>query len=198
MNTYDILRLDRNKPPQGYNVGWSTHGASEWSFTSPAGARFPRPASGIDDLAGFASEAEAIAATWTHHQERNDPPGLSVGYEVSSDGKRQTWGFFVGDSMVWRARGLASREAARAAAWTWYWRRVIIVNRMEGPMETPCGCGRGMPGAVICVHVRKRLAGLAADAWPRALSWSDEVCASVELWLDTPARDAPLPTVFRC
>lgn len=179
MNTCDVQRFDRSKPPQGYNVGWSTHGTSEWSFTSPAGARFPRPASGIDDLAGFASEAEAIAAAWAQHQERNDPPGMPVEYVRPTD---PLWvaahdGWWVYTTVVGGMLCLFRRDdeaSARAAAWAWYWRRVALAD------------------ALICFDPRK--VKWDPDVWPRCLAWSDEQVAAVERWL---AEGGELPEVLR-
>lgn len=125
----NVERLDFTKPPRGYHIAWSTHGPREWSFT--VGPHFGPH----DDLCNYASEVEVITAAWAWYKARHDPPGMLV----EGEGDHWDWSVLDFEDPV-RAVALLTngddehqkiREAARAAAWGWYERRLALARGVE-------------------------------------------------------------------
>ena len=95
--------MTRAQLPPGYLLAWRTHGALEWSFKSPGGVTLPRPATLVDDLTDFASEAEALAGAWDHYGGR-----IPEGFTVESLADDQFAAMYQGPSAVWLGKWRAT------------------------------------------------------------------------------------------
>ena len=129
-----VPRLDYSKPPPGYST-WTYKGAT--LYQAPNGEQNgPR------------------SAAWAHYKAHNNPPGMrSDSYGYGQDTVAQTW---------WVMHNLeADADAARAAAWAWYDRRLALADRL-----------------VVQFHEDQR------PAWPHCLTWPDDQVAEVERKLD--------------
>ena len=129
-----VPRLDYSKPPPGYST-WTYKGAT--LYQAPNGEQIgPR------------------SAAWAHYKAHNNPPGMrSDSYGYGQDTVAQTW---------WVMHNLeADADAARAAAWAWYDRRLALADRL-----------------VVQFHEDQR------PAWPHCLTWPDDQVAEVERKLD--------------
>ncbi len=169
-----VARLDRTKPPPGYVVRPDMRGAFGPHPTGP-GYEF---ACGNLIRGSYDAEAEATAAAWAHYECEHDPPGMET---FDYPGGGAVFGY-VRDGWPEQAPGgWDTRDAARAAAWAWYWRRVAV-----GDVIVREQVGIGERWAAMPVPPKR--------AWPRCLAWSDEQVAEVERWL---AEGGAPPEVLR-
>lgn len=159
----EIERLDFSKPPPGYCIDEQDDGWWWWLADPEDG-----------NVAPFSSEAEAIAAAWTHYKERHDPPGMwayhTAGGYAFGLAHRGLTGGSKARSATWAWCRLAEggEASARNAAWRHYWRRLTLSSRLtHEDMD---------------------------DLWPHCLEWSDEQVSEVERWL---AKGGELPAVLR-
>ena len=160
--TVEARRLDYSEPPPGYVMRFEDSslengsGPPLWWWGDP-GYR-----------ASIGTEAECLAAAWAHYKAHNDPPGLTTRRGPHGAG------FIIGErnSPIYGAHD--SDEAARATAWAWHDRRLVLVERLEAE-------------------------GVQVDFWPRVLTWSDDSCTRVEAWLPTASAstDDEFPEVLR-
>lgn len=111
----------------------------------------------VDDSEADA-HAKAIAAAWAHYECERDPPGMET-FDYRWD----------------------TRDAARAAAWAWYWRRVAVGDVL-------------VQGAVSISERWSSMPAPPKRGWPRCLTWSDEQVSEVERWL---AEGGAPPEVLR-
>jgi hypothetical protein len=95
-----------------------------------------------------------LAAAWAHYKLRHDPPGLPS--------------FSSARVVEW----YGSSAEARAAAWSWYERRLALLARLE------------VAEAVMRTFI-------VDDLWPVILTWSDDQVAEVERWLVDPTAEMP-------
>lgn len=124
------------------------------------------------------TRGESLLAAWSHYKAHNDPPGLT---EIFRCGGLADGQVFRG----WKFRfGIASdevfrpdRQAARAAAWAWYDRRLALAGRAE----------RERDGIYLVTN--------AEPLWTRCLAWSDRDADAVGAWLDDSVGVAP-PVLF--
>ena len=126
-----VPRLDYSKPPPGYST-WTYKGAT--FYQAPNGEQNgPR------------------SAAWAHYKAHNNPPGMrSDSYGYGQDTVAQTW---------WVVHNLeADADAARAAAWAWYDRRLATAAGFDALGSDPW-------------------------PWPECLSWSDKQASTAELHL---------------
>lgn len=155
-----VERLDYSKPPPGceiVNKGERWHGV-------------------IDGLLVFvmASQSDVLAAAWTDHKARRDPPGLRV------DSEEADWYVQVLDlphydapGHIGPARFFTSEDEARAVARAWYDWRLALYEQLS--MIT--------------------FSGLRTPLWPRMLAWSDDQVDEVDRWLVD--STAEMPEVLR-
>lgn len=130
-----IPRLDYSKPPLGYLVHDLNDDGWWWRVDEPEdGCTSP-----------YETEAEAVAAAWVHYKAHNDPPGIEV------DG-----GAFYPQGYTGYLQ--CDGSDARAAAWTWYDRRLAIAAGFDALGSDPW-------------------------PWPECLSWSDKQASTAELHL---------------
>lgn len=115
-----VERIDYSKPPPGYTCAglWWAYGEEESGHAEWTDTCLKRQAAGV-------------VAAWAHYKARHDPPGMWV--EMSEHGN---W--------AWGTRDLGchdwvdsfddperEREAARAAAWAWYDRRLEVATQLD-------------------------------------------------------------------
>jgi hypothetical protein len=136
----------------------------------------PPPEGGRLSKADISPE-HAIAEMWAHYQARHDPPGMYA----DPDGE---WGLAEAESGTWLDvaygddNGDGRQEFARAAAWRWYLRRLVLAERVARRQ-----------------HRLFSFEELIARLWPRALTWPDDQCEQIEEWVVNPT--AELPEVLR-
>lgn len=119
--THSIARLDRSKPPPGYEVG--RDGGGDWYWIrGPEGAEGHR-----GDMGG--SETEVVAAAWAHYETRHDPPGIVPAW----DDEPGIYLTVAGGCLLAEGGGHDPETEARAVAWTWYWRRAEIAAEWDWP-----------------------------------------------------------------
>jgi len=110
-------QLDYSKPPPGYMVHDLNDDGWWW--------RVDEPEDGC--LAPYEQESEALSDAWTHYKASNDPPGMWSGQSVAG-----TFGFGAhlkdGASCGLDAGHHDSEASARVAAWTWYDRRLALIE----------------------------------------------------------------------
>jgi hypothetical protein len=149
--TMTVERLDRSRPPPGYH------------HSCPIGVA----------ALGQGPVDRALAAAWDHYEKRNDPPGLR---SHNAPHGRARWSL-VGPPMVtFVIADHATLDAARAAAWSRYWRRVALsISVNTDTLDR-----------IQSQSIR--------DPWPRCLAWSDEEVADVKRWL---ADGGEVPEVLR-
>lgn len=152
-----IARLNRSEPPPGYDVRES----EVWiGWIWQRGDDTCRPAR--------ESRAAAIKAAWAQHQERNDPPGLTVHRFDADDAAGVTWAVQVLDCPIDGPRppgpgvNWATPRDARAAAWAHYWRCVNLVEQ-----------------ALKAAQRRGFEVGAGSD-WALCLAWPEEQLAREE------------------
>lgn len=140
-----VERLDDSKPPPGYSVDEQNDGWWWWVGDPEDGNTVP-----------LGIELEALADAWAHYKARHDPPGMVIAHIW---GGGFAWGPRVDSNEVaFDEHGAtADDDAARAAAWAWYDRRLALAGRL-GDLD-------------------------GVTNWPAALNWSDEQVAEVERWL---------------
>lgn len=127
----DIERFDFDGPPPGY-------------YREP----------GSDLVRQGHGKARTLAEAWARWRAVRDPPGMET-REWTGPDKAWIWSVVA----MPERRGLAgSPEAARAAAWGWYGRRLALVLALED-------------------------VGVQLDLWPAALGWSEDECATIDAWL---------------
>lgn len=116
----------------------------------------------LDDWLGMVVNARR----WAQHKAHNDPPGLTTRRGPHGAG------FIIGErnSPIYGAHD--SDEAARAAAWAWYDRRLALFALSDA--------AEGLRGTAT-----------ASTAWPRCLTWSDAQVTEVERWLVDSTTDLP-------
>lgn len=169
-----IERLDFSKPPPGYTVAWLTHSSPEWVFRVDE----------RDDFNQYDSEDKARSAAWAHYKARHDPPGMWTLYWENEDR--------VAQGYAWGYRSEAAfgteptQDAARAAAWAWYERRLALADLLES---------EDIDRRLTEHHPEIRTARLCRGWWPVVLIWSDEQVAAVERWLID--STAEMPEVLR-
>lgn len=149
--TDSVERLDRTQPPPKMWVDWNEGAAWCWGNDGEGYRGW------VDDSEADA-HAKAIAAAWAHYECEHDPPGMET-FDYRWD----------------------TRDAARAAAWAWYWRRVAVGDVLVQVAR--------FGGAGIDDQRSLMLTG-----WPRCLTWSDEQVSEVERWL---AEGGAPPEVLR-
>ncbi len=154
----DIERLDRNKPPPGYELTQLDDGMWWWGETSE-----------WLDGTSYEDRSAALAAARAYYQARNDPPGMFTIKGLTC----WTWG----DAMHENGR-CDDQVEARAAAWRWYWRRK---DAWDKTMEV----ARAAFGKTLADTVSAEPVG--AALWPDILTWSDEKMASYEAQVATAA-----------
>jgi hypothetical protein len=151
--TMQVERLDRGRPPPGYNLEviddeWWWGESPEW----------------LDGTSYFDHDV-ALRAAWAHYGTSVNPPGVQVDWDAVTG-----WGFTIIDGpRVHVAAGSAddglqgrigpAKAKARAAAWTWYWRRVGLIERMLKATTSVYG----QEGTTECRNL-----------WPTVLAWPDE------------------------
>lgn len=157
-----VERLDLSKPPPGY-----THPEAR-SFEDGAFCVVTAP-----DGVGFRGDeaVDVLAAAWAHHQALHDPPGMEV---FSDDGSGSCWHYSLNNTNALNEQSHGSREAARAATWRWYLRRLVLADRLER-------------GFMVATERRE----VPLQVWPRALTWSDDQCEQVEKWVLNPTSGSP-------
>lgn len=163
-----VARLDRNERPEGYIIRPTSFA---YCFIDPTGNAH---ASSMDAHGHGWSRDTALERAWAHYEREHNPPGMWV----------ESGGFAEDDVVFWgvgherdvdNATASTSYEAARAAAWAHYWKRLELVRRMEALTDP-----------------RYRLQ--APGAWPEVLAWSDEQVSQVEKDLaEAEAKDAAKP-----
>ncbi len=167
MSPATIDRLDYSKPPRFYLERSSDPQEEAALF---ADAAYEACYLGM-------TRGESLLAAWAHYKAHSDPPGLT---EIFRCG-----GLIDGEVIRgWKFRfGIASdevlcpdREAARAAAWAWYDRRLALAAQLDH-VEAPEEARSVDEGA------------------SHMLTWSDEQVSAVERWLAN--STAEMPEVLR-
>lgn len=152
--TQTIARLDRSKPPPGYEIRDTSYedGDSEVGGYGVIIEEWSWLADGYTDSA--ASREICIADAWLHFEEDNDPPGLVVWCDPFSGG--DVW-WFGDEDKAYSPEHHQTESEARAAAWAAYWRRVAVSLAMEA-------------------------SGIEAykSVWPGCLAWPDNTVAHHE------------------
>ena len=163
-----VERLDFTKPPLGYEVDTTTFTFTAPSVTAASGRE--RCIANIDGTSKVSGRDQTLAAAWSHYKGEHDPPGMRVVLGVG------LWGFDVFQTRgLWDPSvrdGLWNKAASRAAAWSWYDRRLVLWEKLalaEGVQRT----------------------FIADDVWPAILTWSDEQVAEVERWLVDSTAEMP-------
>jgi len=145
-----VPRLDYSKPPPGYST-WTYKGAT--LYQAPNGEQIgPR------------------SAAWAHYKAHNNPPGMrSDSYGYGQDTVAQTW---------WVMHNLeADADAARAAAWAWYDRRLVLADTIDAEAADVAASG----DEVVDMDA----------VWPRCLTWSDDQVSEVERRLVDSTAEMP-------
>lgn len=184
-----IPRLDRSKPPTGYEARVVVFDDGQAWLCAPSGG-------GISYRGD--TQQEAASEPWDRYEGKHDPPGMSTRWEPDDRCRDSLevgeWHVEVdigGPAMlVWHEHydnqgdvkregvWMSSAEWARRVAWKWYWRRVGIVGRLDA-----------MAAArkyLSCVGVFEP-----GDLWPAMLTWSDEHVAAIEALLCGEVAVAP-------
>lgn len=179
-----VTRLDYSKPPPMYRIDEQD---SEWDWSCGD------PVNPDDGNASFiTSEAEALAAAWSHYKGEHDPPGMVVHHVSWWPAALSSQGPLGGDT--------TSHAFARAAAWAWYDRRLALADRLDGGTFCPECHSQDAHVEPIdaktttqpwCTECDVEMGGLFDDLWPRCLTWSDEQASEVERWLVDSMAEMP-------
>lgn len=119
-------QLDYSKPPPGSDSQHLDRAGIISSFWM--GMRYEVAA----ELMGRLTP-DAIREEWTHYKASNDPPGIVVTSDEEADVGHGHAAWLLSESLtsddaVAYHDGFAATSSARAAAWTWYDRRLALVE----------------------------------------------------------------------